>query len=95
MQRDTETKKRLANRLRRIQGQVGGLLRMVDEDTYCVDILLQLAAVQGALGKVSQQLLASHVKTCLKDACASAGPSQQQQKLDELVEVFARFRKAP
>lgn len=92
VQRDAQTKQKLKNRLRRVQGQVGGLLRMLDEDAYCVDLLLQLAAVQGALGKVSEQLLASHVRTCLAEACES-GRREQQQKLDELVDVFSRFRK--
>ena len=92
MQRPADPKQRLRNRLKRIEGQVGGVLRMVEQDADCVDILLQLAAVRGALGKVGEELLARHVKTCVRDACLSAGADEQQQKLDELVEVFARFR---
>jgi CsoR family transcriptional regulator, copper-sensing transcriptional repressor len=87
-----ETKAKVLGRLRRIEGQVQGLQRMVDNDAYCVDILMQIAAVQGALQQVEKLLLGRHVESCVADAMRSGSRSERQQKIDELLEVFARFR---
>ncbi len=78
-------------RLRRIEGQTRGLQRMVDADAYCVDILLQISAVQGALGQVQKLLLGRHIESCVADAMRSGARGDRQQKIDELLEVFARF----
>ena len=78
-------------RLRRIAGQVAGLQRMLAEERYCVDVLLQVAAVRAALGEVGKVVLASHVETCLTDALRSSGPRERRAKLDELMEVFSRY----
>ena len=86
-----ETRRKLETRLRRIAGQVGGLERMVGEDRYCVDILLQIAAVRAALDGAGKVLLAAHIESCVADAVASGRPRERQQKLDELLEVLARF----
>jgi DNA-binding FrmR family transcriptional regulator len=86
-----DTKRKLETRLRRIAGQVAGLERMVAEDRYCVDILLQIAAVRAALDGAGKLLLGAHVESCVADAIASGRPRERQQKLDELIEVFARF----
>jgi DNA-binding FrmR family transcriptional regulator len=64
---------------------------MVAEDRYCVDILLQIAAVRAALDGAGKLLLAAHVESCVADAVASGRPRERQQKLDELLEVLARF----
>jgi CsoR family transcriptional regulator, copper-sensing transcriptional repressor len=82
----------LHNRLRRIEGQVRGLQRMVDEDVYCVDILTQVAAVQTALEQVAVNVLDAHVRGCVADAVAGDGP-QSDQKLDELMAAVRRFAK--
>ena len=87
----SETKRKLATRLRRIAGQVDGLERMVAEDRYCVDVLLQIAAVRAALDSAGKLLLAAHVESCVSDAVASGRPRERQQKLEELIEVFGRF----
>jgi CsoR family transcriptional regulator, copper-sensing transcriptional repressor len=87
-----ETKAKVLGRLRRIEGQVQGLQRMVDNEAYCVDILMQIAAVQGALQQVEKLLLGRHVESCVADAMRSGSRSERQQKIDELLEVFARFR---
>ena len=82
------------NRLRRIEGQVRGLQRMVEEDAYCIDILTQVAAVRTALEQVAVRVLDAHVRGCVTDA-VSAGDEQADQRLDELmaaVERFARVR---
>lgn len=78
----------LRRRLGRIEGQVRGIMRMVDDDKYCVDILTQVAAVQAALDRVAVGVLEDHVKGCVSDAMGSAeGP----ERLDELVGVLERF----
>jgi DNA-binding FrmR family transcriptional regulator len=86
-----ETKGKVRGRLRRIEGQVQGLQRMVEADAYCVDILLQVSAVQGALEQVQKLLLGRHIESCVAEAMRSGGKADRQQKIDELLEVFARF----
>ena len=80
------------NRLRRIEGQVRGLQRMVDEDAYCIDILTQVAAVQTALEQVAVNVLDGHVRHCVADAVATDG-SEADEKLDELMAAVRRFAK--
>ena len=65
---DQETKRRALTRLRRIEGQIQGVQRMVEEDKYCVDIMLQISAVQGALEQVSKILMARHIESCVLDS---------------------------
>jgi len=86
-----ETKVKARGRLRRIEGQVQGLQRMLENDAYCVDILLQISAVQGALEQVQKLLLGRHIESCVSDALRSGSKSDRQQKIDELLDVFARF----
>lgn len=86
-----DTRDKARGRLRRIEGQVQGLQRMLDNDAYCVDILLQISAVQGALDQVQKLLLGRHIESCVTDALRSGSKSERQQKLDELLDVFARF----
>ena len=86
-----ETRAKARGRLRRIEGQVQGLQRMLDNDAYCVDILLQISAVQGALEQVQKLLLGRHIESCVSDALRSGSRSERQQKIDELLDVFARF----
>ena len=83
----------LHNRLRRIEGQVRGLQRMVDEDAYCVDILTQVAAVQTALEQVAVNVLDGHVRHCVADAVAGADEGEADAKLDELMAAVRRFAK--
>jgi DNA-binding FrmR family transcriptional regulator len=83
----------LHNRLRRIEGQVRGLQRMVDEDAYCVDILTQIAAVQTALEQVAVNVLDGHVRHCVADAVAGTDEGEAAAKLDELMAAVRRFAK--
>jgi DNA-binding FrmR family transcriptional regulator len=83
----------LHNRLRRIEGQVRGLQRMVDEDAYCVDILTQVAAVQTALEQVAVNVLDGHVRHCVADAVAGTDEAEAGAKLDELMAAVRRFAK--
>jgi DNA-binding FrmR family transcriptional regulator len=85
------TKKSIAARLRRIEGQVGGLLRMVAEDRYCVDVLTQINAVRAALHKVEKQILEDHVSHCVADAFASGNAAARRRKVAELVETVGRM----
>ncbi len=87
-----ETKGKALGRLRRIEGQVQGLQRMLENEAYCVDILLQISAVRGALEQVEKLLLGRHIESCVADAMRSGSKGERQQKIDELLEVFARFR---
>ena len=88
---DGETRTKTLGRLRRIEGQVQGLQRMIESEAYCVDILLQISAVQGALEQVQKLLLGRHVESCVADALRSGSKSERQQKLDELLDAFSRF----
>jgi len=88
---DADTKGRALGRLRRIEGQVQGIQRMVEEDKYCVDILLQLAAVQGAVEQVQKIVLGQHIETCVSEAIRSGNARERQKKVGELMEVFSRF----
>jgi CsoR family transcriptional regulator, copper-sensing transcriptional repressor len=81
-------------RLARIEGQVGGLRRMVDGEAYCIDVLTQIAAVEKALDGVALKLLADHTNHCVRDAVERGG-GEADEKVDELmaaVERFARTR---
>ena len=88
---DDDTKAKALGRLRRIEGQVQGIQRMVEEEKYCVDILLQLTAVEGAVEQVQRLLLARHIESCVADAIRSGSTRDRQKKVDELLDVFSRF----
>ena len=77
-------------RLRRIEGQVRGLQRMVEEDRYCIDVLTQVASATRALQAFSVQLLEEHLATCVVDA-AKAGDGQSEIKVREATDAIARL----
>jgi CsoR family transcriptional regulator, copper-sensing transcriptional repressor len=87
-------RKKIANRLRRIEGQVRGLERMVDEERYCIDVLTQIAATMTALESVGLRVLEDHTRHCVADALASGDPENAKAKVDELVAAVERFSKA-
>lgn len=78
-------------RLKRVEGQVRGLLRMIEEDRYCIDTLTQISAVRAALHKVEELILRDHVSHCVADAFASRDPRDQQHKVEELVGAIGRM----
>ncbi len=88
---DPADKRRMLTRLKRIEGQVAAVRRMVDEDSYCVDVLVQIAAARGALGKAGTVLLGAHVEHCVRDAFERGDAEERQAKVDELMDVFARY----
>jgi DNA-binding FrmR family transcriptional regulator len=79
------------DRLRRIEGQVGGLVRMVEEERYCVDILTQIRAARAALRRVEEAVLRDHMEHCVAQAIRSGDPAEQKKKVDELLGVLGRF----
>ena len=85
------TKNKVAARLKRIEGQVRGLQRMVQEDRYCVDVLTQIDAVRAALHKVEEQVLQDHVSHCVADAFEIGDPVAQRHKVEELVQTIGRM----
>jgi CsoR family transcriptional regulator, copper-sensing transcriptional repressor len=84
----TMNKKDLQDRLRRIEGQVRGLKRMVDEDTYCIDVLTQLNSVNAALRAVGMGLLDAHVRHCVRE---SIEQGQGDEKVEELMAAVGRL----
>lgn len=83
-------KKQVINRLKRIQGQVRGIARMVEEGEYCIDILTQLSAATTALDRVGLKILDGHVRGCVRDAMVS-GDGESDAKIQELLEAVERF----
>lgn len=83
-------KSSVLKRLTRIEGQVRGLTRMVDEDRYCIDVVTQLSAVRAALRRAEEEILADHAAHCVEHAIASGNKAEQRRKVAELIEVIAR-----
>ncbi len=86
------TEKTLA-RLRRIEGQIRGIHKMLEEDRYCVDILTQTSAVIAALHGVEDLVMENHLNTCVADAMKSNDPDEKREKIDEVMTVITKFRK--
>jgi CsoR family transcriptional regulator, copper-sensing transcriptional repressor len=86
----TDAKTSVLKRLQRIEGQVRGLARMVEDDRYCIDVVTQLSAVRAALGGVEQEILRDHVAHCVEHAIASGNKAQQRRKVGELMDVLSR-----
>ena len=85
-----DIKPEAAKRLSRIQGQVRGLARMVEEDRYCIDIVTQIAAVRAALRRLEEQILNDHVGHCVEHAINSGNKAEQRRKIEELMAVVSR-----
>ena len=81
---------KLLDRLARIQGQVGGIARMIEEDRYCIDILTQVQAIKAALRKVEEELLKSHSNHCVAAAIKSGDVKEARTKFAELVDLFSK-----
>jgi DNA-binding FrmR family transcriptional regulator len=87
----TKDKDALVKRLHRIEGQVRGIERMVDEDRYCIDILTQIAAVNTALESLAFKILDEHVRHCVAGALQSGDKADASTKTEELLEAVQRF----
>jgi CsoR family transcriptional regulator, copper-sensing transcriptional repressor len=88
-----ETRKNARSRLARIEGQVRGLVRMIDDDRYCIDVITQVQAVRAALARVERLVLQDHVEHCIADAAASGDEAERGRKIEELITVLDRTSK--
>ena len=85
---DDTARKQVVRRLQSIEGHIRGIQRMVDEDTYCIDTMKQISAVQAALAKVSQLILENHLNTCVTSAVRGDDPQERERVLREIADVF-------
>lgn len=88
-QRSEEEYKSLVNRLNRIEGQVRGVKKMLDTNTYCTDILVQVSAIQAALNAFNRELLSNHIHTCVADDIRNG----KDETIDELVQLLQKLMK--
>jgi DNA-binding FrmR family transcriptional regulator len=88
---NSEQKAKVIARLKRAEGQVAGIRRMIENDKYCVDVLLQVSAAQAALGGVGQIVLKQHIETCVTSALSSDDGGEKERTVAELMDVFARY----
>ncbi len=87
---EAKAKTSVLKRLKRIEGQVRGLGRMVETDRYCIDIVTQISAVRAALRAVEEEILSDHVANCVEHAIASGNKAEQRRKVAELMDVLSR-----
>ncbi|MBQ1326886.1 MAG: metal-sensing transcriptional repressor [Eubacterium sp.] len=87
--RTKEEQKRLNNRLKKVEGQIRGIEKMIEEDAYCPDILIQVSAVTNALNSFATQLLSCHIKSCVVDDIKNG----KEETIDELCELIKKFSK--
>ncbi len=85
-----DTKIAIQKRLKRIEGQVRGLSRMVEEDRYCIDVVTQISAVRAALRRAEEEILRDHLGHCVEHAIASGDKKDQRKKIAEIIEVLGR-----
>lgn len=88
-----KTRQSVTARLNKIEGQVRGILRMTEENRYCIDVLTQIHAVRAALQKVEEEILRDHVSHCVAGAFASGDAVEQRHKIEELVDTISRISK--
>lgn len=88
-----EAKASVLKRLGRIEGQVRGLARMVEDDRYCIDVVTQLSAVRAALRRVEEEVLRDHIAHCVEHAIASGNKADQRRKVAELMDVLERVER--
>jgi DNA-binding FrmR family transcriptional regulator len=89
----SEAKAAVLKRLSRIEGQVRGLGRMVEEDRYCIDIVTQISAVRAALRRAEEEILRDHVAHCVEHAIESGDKDEQRLKIAEIVDVLGRVQR--
>ncbi len=80
-------------RLRKIEGQVRGAQKMIEEERYCVDILQLLSSIQGAIGKVEDEILRRHLEGCVSEAVRSGSSKERNEKFSEIMNLVSKFRK--
>jgi DNA-binding FrmR family transcriptional regulator len=87
---ERENKPKLLNRLNRIEGQVRGIARMVEDGRYCIDVLTQVQAVRAALARVETEMLKDHLGHCIEGAIVSGDRAEQRRKASELIQLLER-----
>ena len=80
-------------RLKRIEGQIRGIQKMIEEKRYCIDILTQLSSIVGAIKGVEENILERHLKGCVRQSFAKGNKGDKSKKIDEIVGVLKKFRK--
>jgi DNA-binding FrmR family transcriptional regulator len=90
---DDRLKESVERRLKRIEGQIGGIRKMIAEDRYCVDVLAQTSAVVSALRGVEDLVMQNHLQTCVTDAIQGGDDAERREKIEELMSVIGKFRK--
>ncbi len=86
-----EDKKKIAHRLRRAVGQVEAIGRMIDDDAYCVDTLMQISAARKALSRIGEFVLEEHLKSCVRQAMQNGNKLERDEKLAELIAIFKKY----
>lgn len=86
----TQAKTAVLKRLKRIEGQVRGLVRMVEEDRYCIDVVTQISAVRAALRRAEEEVLSDHIGHCVEHAIMAGDKADQRRKVAELMDVLKR-----
>ena len=80
--------------LKRVEGQVRGIQKMIEEKKYCVDILTQLHAIVGAIARVEDGILRRHIEGCVVNACSGKSEIEKQKKIDEVIRLLNKFRRS-
>ena len=93
MDQQTTTHQEEIVRLKRIEGQVRGIQKMIEEKRYCIDILTQLSSIVGAIKRVESGILERHLKGCVKHSLCQGSPEDREMKIDEVVDIFKKFGK--
>ena len=79
-------------RLNRIEGQIRGISKMIQDGRYCVDILTQIRSASNALAKVQENIFKGHLESCVKDSLEGDDPGDREKKVDEILEILSKFR---
>lgn len=80
-------------RLRRIEGQIRGIQKMIEDKRYCIDILVQLSSIQGAIKRVEENILERHLKGCVLTSISKGTKADKSKKISEVIDVLGKFRK--
>lgn len=89
---EQKTKKETLARLKKVEGQVRGIQKMIEERRYCIDVVMQLTAAEAALHRISEVILKNHLETCVLSAFRSNDEQDRQAKVDELMRVYSNLR---
>jgi len=85
--------KEVSSRLKKIEGQVRGVIKMIEEDRYCIDILSQTRAIVSGIRKVEDIIMHQHLHTCVAESMKSDNKEDKNQKINEIMDVLSKFRK--